>query len=201
VICGLVAGGSGILIFKNNLDPDPMTAMALAPAETLSGTARLSPMRIVEGNSGQDKLGQEALKGAAVKPGCQSGNTEPFGGDCIVGQINRLRSIRALNERPPIGAVPIGRLDGLPDVPSKSTIPVGVTAEVPAGSANSANPTDVAPATDTAPVMTEAPAPVVSAQRTRTRSKHIQRLGYSRSASNSKHYYQPNYRSGYARLW
>jgi hypothetical protein len=205
VICGLVACASGIAVFKENLDPDPLTAMALAPAEPLSGTARVSPMRIVEGNSGQDKLGQEALKGTAIKPDCESGNMGHLVGDCLAPrQITRPRSIRALNEQPPIGAAPIGRLEGLPDLPSKSTIPVGVTAEAPADSANPANLTDVAPAVDTPPVSTEASAPPASAQRIRIRGNYVQRRG-SRSASNSKHYNQPNYQrnyqSGYARLW
>jgi len=194
VICGLVAGGSGIAIFKENLDPDPMTAMALAPAETLSGPARL--MRIVEGNSGQGGLEQEAFKRAAVEPRCQSGNTEHLGGDCIAGQINRPRSIRPLNERLPIAAVPIGRLDGPSDMPS-TAIQIAVTPETPV---ESANPADDAPAADIAAAIMEAPVPTVSAQKTRTRGKHVQRRG-SRSASYSKHYYQPAYRSGYARVW
>ena len=169
-----------------------MRAMALAPAETLTSTTGSTVEGIVGGNSG--KLAQER---AAIKPRCRDHATEQFGGDCIAGQINRPRSIRALNERAPIAAVPIGRLDGLPDVPSKSTIPVAVTPETPA---DSANPVDVAPAADIAPAIAEAPAPTVSGQKTRTRSKHVQRRG-TRSATYSKHYYQPNYQSGYARLW
>src|SRR5437763_910640 len=97
----------------------------------------------------------------------------------------------------PLAAVPIGRLEGLPATLSKSAIPVIVTRETPAGSAS---PMDVAPAADIAPAITEAPARAVFGQKTRTRSNHVQRRG-SRSASYSKHHYQPNYQSGYARLW
>jgi hypothetical protein len=194
VICGLIAGGSGIAIFKAKLDPDPMAALALAPSETLGGTARLSPQRI--GNSGQYESEQKAFKRTTVKPRCQSDNKEHLGSDCIVGQINRPRSISALNDRPDIPAVPIGRLDGLPATPSKSAIPVAVIPEIPP---ESASPVDVAPAADVPPAITEAPL-VRFPAKTRTRSNYVQRRG-SRSISYSKHYYQPNYQRGYARLW
>jgi hypothetical protein len=35
LVCGLLAGASGVAIFKADPDPDPRDAMALAPAETL----------------------------------------------------------------------------------------------------------------------------------------------------------------------
>jgi len=205
VICGLVAGASGIAIFKGNPDPDPhpMSAMALAPAETLSSTAHSTLTRIAEGNSGKSELAQEIPGTRAIKPRCQKNATAHLGGDCTADQIRRPRSILALNERPAIAAVPIGHLDGPPVLLSGSAIPVAVTPETPA---DSASPADVAPAADTAPAVTEAPAPAVSAKKTRTRSNRRDRNEYSRSASYTKHYYQPNYnnhyyQSGYARLW
>jgi hypothetical protein len=39
LVCGLLAGASGVAIFKAEPDPDPRDAMALAPAETLGSTA------------------------------------------------------------------------------------------------------------------------------------------------------------------
>jgi hypothetical protein len=202
VVCGLVAGASGIAIFKGNPDSDPVSAMALAPAEALSNTAHSTLAAIVDDNSGRAELAQETPKAAVTKPRCQKNATEYLGGDCAVDQTRRPRSIWVLNERPAIAAVPIGHLDGPPVLPSGSVTPVAVTPEVPA---NSANPADVAP--DTAPAVTEAPAPAVSVKKTRTRSNHVQRdrNEYSRSTSYTKRHNQPNYnnyyQSGYARLW
>jgi hypothetical protein len=199
VICGLVAGGSGITIFKENPDPDPdpgpMKAMALAPAETLGSIAGSTLAGIAGGNSGE--LAQET---AAIKPLCRNNATEHLGGDCIAGQTRRPRSIRALNERPTIAAVPIGHLGKPPDRSSGSAIPVAVTPET---TADSARPADVPSAVDTAPAVTEAPAPAVSAKKTRTRS--VQRRNRNdHSRSTRYRHYQPNYsyyQSGYARLW
>ena len=206
VICGLVAGASGIAIFKGNPDPDPhpMSAMALAPAETLTSTAHSTLTRIAEGNSGKSELAQEIPGTRAIKPRCQKNATAHLGGDCTADQIRRPRSILALNERPAIAAVPIGHLEGRPALPSGSAIPVAVTPETPA---DFASPADVARAADTAPAVTEAPAPAVAAKKTRTRNNHVQRRDrneYSHSATNR--YYRPNYNTnyyqgGYARLW
>ena len=202
VICGLVAGGSGIAIFKGNPDPDPdpdpMKAMALAPAETLTSTTGSTVEGIVGGNSG--KLAQER---AAIKPRCRDNATEQISGDCITGQIRRPRSIRALNERPAIAAVPIGHLDGPPVLPSGSAVPAAVTPET---TADSAGPADVPSAIDTAPAVTEAHAHAVSAKKTRTRTvQRRDRNDYSRSTRYTNRHYQPNYntyyQSGYARLW
>ena len=202
VICGLVAGGSGIAIFKGNPDPDPdpMKAMALAPAETLSSTAGSTIAGIVGANSGE--LAQEM---AAIKPRCRDNATEQLGGDCITGQMRRPRSIRALNERPAIAAAPIGHLDGPPVLPSGSAVPAAVTPNNET-TADSAGPADVPSAIDTAPAVTEAHAHAVSAKKTRTRSvQRRDRNDYSRSTRYTNRHYQPNYntyyQSGYARLW
>jgi hypothetical protein len=194
VICGLVAGTSGISIFKGNPDPDahPMNAMALAPAETLS-TAPHVLARRAEGNSGKSELAQEIPETRAIKPRCPH-----LDGDCTASQTRRARSILALNERPGIAAVPIGHLEGRPALPPGSAIPGAVTPET---TADLPSPLDVAPAVGTAPAITEAPAPAVSAKKTRTHSNHVQRRD-----RNENRYYRPNYNSnyyqgGYARLW
>ena len=196
MICGLVAGGSGIAIFKGNPDPDPdpMKAMALAPAETLSSTAGSTIAGIVGANSGE--LAQEM---AAIKPRCRDNATEQLGGDCITGQMRRPRSIRALNERPAIAAVPIGHLDGPPVLPSGSAVPAAVTPD-------NETTADFPSAIDTAPAVTEAHAHAVSAKKTRTRTvQRRDRNDYSRSTRYTNRHYQPNYntyyQSGYARLW
>ena len=195
-ICGLVAGGSGIAIFKGNPDPDPdlspMKAMALAPAQILSSTAGSTLSGIARGNSGE--LAQET---AAIKPRCRNNATEHLGGDCIAGQTRGPRSIRALNEQPAIAAVPIGHLEKLRDMSS------GSAAVTPETTADSAGPADVPSVVDTAPALTETHAPTVSAKKTRTRTvQRRDRNDYSRSTRYTNRYYQPNYyQSGYARLW
>jgi hypothetical protein len=181
-ICGLVAGGSGIAIFKGNPNPDPdlgpMKAMALAPAEILSSTAGSTLSGIARGNSGE--LAQET---AAVKPRCRNNATEHLGGDCIAGQTRGPRSIRALNEQPAIAAVPIGHLEKLPDMSPGSA---AVTPET--------TPADVPSAVDTAPALTKADAPAVSVKNTRARSvQRRDRNHYSRSTRYTNRYYQPNY--------
>ena len=199
VICGLVAGSSGIAIFMGNPDPDPdpgpMKAMALAPAEILSSTAGSTLSGIARDNSGE--LTHET---AAIKPRCQNNAIEHLGGDCIADQSRRPRSIRALNDRPAIAAVPIGHFEKPPDIPSGSAIAVAVT---PESTADTAGPADAPPAVETAPAVTEAHAPAVSPKKKRTRSvRRRDRNDYSPSTRYTSRYYQPNYyQSGYARLW
>jgi hypothetical protein len=202
VICGLVAGGSGIAMFKGNPDPDPapdpMKAMALAPVETFGSTTGSTLTEIAGRNSGE--LLQQT---PAIKPHCRNTATEHFDDDCITDQTRRPRSIRALNERPAIAAVPIGHLE--PPIPSGSAIPVAV---IPETTADSASPADVAPVVDTAPAVMEAPAPAVSAKKTQPRGNRVQRRDrneYSHSSSYTNRHYKPTYnsyyQSGYARLW
>jgi hypothetical protein len=197
VICGLVAGGSGIAIFKGNPDPDPdpgpMKAMALAPAEILSSTAGSTLSGIAGGNS--SKLAQET---AAIEPRrCRNNATEHLGGDCIAGQTRGPRSIRALNEQPAIAAVPIGHLEKLPDMSS------GSAAVTPEATADSAGPADVPSVVDTAPAVTKAHASAVSVKKTRTRSvQRRDRNHYARSTRYTYRYYQPNYyQFGFVRFW
>ena len=195
-ICGLVAGGSGIAIFKGNPDPDPdlspMKAMALAPAEILSSTAGSTLSGIARGNSGE--LAQET---AAIKPRCRNNATEHLGGDCIAGQTRGPRSIRALNEQPAIAAVPIGHLEKLRDMSS------GSAAVTPETTADSAGPADVPSAVGTAPAVTKAHASAVSVKKTRTRSvQRRDRNHYARSTRYTYRYYQPNYyQFGFVRFW
>jgi hypothetical protein len=122
VVCGLVAGASAVTIFK--ADPDPMNAMALAPADALSSTARSSPRGIAESNSGKGEFGQDTPTMGAMKPRCQKNATETLGGDCIAGQTRRPRFILALNERPAIAAVPIGHRDDPAVLPPEPAAPV-----------------------------------------------------------------------------
>jgi hypothetical protein len=186
MVCGLVAGASGITIFKT--DPDPMNSMAFAPAEALSSTARSTPGAIAESNSAKIEFAQRNPETGAIQPRCQKNVTEHIGRDCTAGQTRRARSMPALNERPAIAAVPIGHPDEPAVLPSEPAIRVAAIPETPAAAPDA----DAAPT----PAVTEAPAPAASANKTRTRSNHVQRRDrneYSRSANYSK--------SGYARLW
>jgi hypothetical protein len=112
---------SAVTIFKAASDPDPMSAMALAPAEGLSSTARSTPTGIAESNS---RKGEFAQENPTMKPRCQKNATEHLGGDCIAGQTRRPRFILALNERPAIAAVPIGHRDDPAVLPPEPAAPV-----------------------------------------------------------------------------
>jgi hypothetical protein len=198
VVCGLVAVASGITIFK--ADPDPMNAMALAPAEALSSRAHFTPAGIAESNSAKIEFAQRNPETGAIKPRCQKNVTEHIGGDCTADQTRRPRSIQAINERPAIAAIPIGHRDGPALLPSEPAIPVAATPDGPDGSAK---PADAEPASDAAPAaaVVESPTPAASAKKARTRSSHVQRRewnAYSPSPSYSYHNY---YQSGYARVW
>jgi hypothetical protein len=185
VVCGLVAGAGGVTIFKADPDPDPMSAMALAPVETQAAEAAFA---------------QKPRKAGGSKPPCQENTAENLGGDCTPGKAHKPRSVPAVNERPAIAAVPIGHRDGPALLPSEPAIPVTATPDGPDGSAN---PADAALATDAAPAsaVVESPTPAASAKKARTRSSHVQRRdrnSYSPSPSYSYHSY---YQSGYVRLW
>jgi hypothetical protein len=232
VVCGLIAGASAVTIFKAEPDPDPMSAMALAPPEARSAAARpTSPdSRIGKSIFGNRELVRETPKTGAIKSRCEKSATEHLGGDCIVGQIHRARSIPALNERPAIAAAPIGhRVDPavLPPEPAAPVVAVQpkeantpVPAETPvvatlAEDTESAIPAETPSAVPTP--LTSLPA-VVSAK---TRGRHrerAQRHGREhREYASTPRYHReqreyastPRYYSnrqvyqsaGYARLW
>jgi hypothetical protein len=192
LVCGLIAGASGVIRFKAAPQPDPKDAMALVTGEAVSSTPPI-PAAIAETYSDISGLAQKPPNTGAIAPTLSS---------------RRPRSIQAINERPPIAAVSIGHADRPAVLPSDPAIPLTATAETPA---SSSNPPDDAPAAQPSIALAaEAPAPVASAAKRPAHSNHVRRRGrsdYSRSANYADHYYEPRpnyqsyYRSGYARIW
>ena len=78
LVCGLLAGASGVAIFKAEPDPDPRDAMALAPAETLGSTAP-----VVESHS-EKRFAQRTPETGAI---------------ALATKSRRPRSVRAINAR------------------------------------------------------------------------------------------------------
>src|SRR6202048_5554529 len=111
LVCGLLRGASGVAIFKAEPDPDPRDAMALAPAETLGSTAP-----VVESHSEKSEFAQRTPETGAI---------------ALATKSRRPRSVRAINERPAIAAVPIGHRDGPPVLALEPAIPVAATPETP----------------------------------------------------------------------
>jgi len=187
LVCGLLAGASGVAIFKAEPDPDPRDAMALAPAETLGNTAP-----VVESHSEKSEFAQRTPETGAI---------------ALATKSRRPRSVRAINERPAIAAVPIGHRDGPPVLALEPAIPVAATPET---LEVFANPIHAAPAAEAPaiPAVTEVAPHAGSAKKSRTRSNHVQhrdRNEYSPSPNYGNHYYQPSYsnhyyQSGYARV-
>jgi hypothetical protein len=191
-VCGLVAGASGVNIFIADRDPDPKSAMALAPG---------SPAEIAKSPSGTREFARKSSDTGAIKPRCQNSATEHLGRDCTAGQPRRPRSIVAINERPAIAAVPIGHRDEPALLPLEPVVPAAATLEeARVGSANTA---DAVSAAETTEVL---PAPSVK----ETRSNHVRQHDRNHSKSvrrrdHNEYYFSPNYsnrvQNGYARLW
>jgi hypothetical protein len=204
VVCGLVAGASAVTIYK--ADPDPMNAMALAPADALGSTARPTPRGIAKSNSGKGEFAKETPTMGAINSRCQKNATENLGGDCIAGQTRRPRFILALNERPAIAAVPIGHRDDPAVLPPEPAAPV--VAALP-------EDTDTATPAETPSAEPTSPASLPTVTPTKTRERHrerAQRRGGDRAqrrererreyASASRHYsYRQAYQAGGYGLW
>ena len=192
LVCGLIAGASGVIRFKAAPQGDPKDAMALATGADLSSTPSI-PAAIAEPYSDKGEFAQKPSDTGAIAPMLRSRSP---------------RSIQAINERPPIAAVPIGHTDRPAVLSSEAAIPVTAAPETPASSSNS---TDDAPSADPSIALaTEVPAPVASAAKRPAHSNHVRRRGrseHSRSANYPDHYnqsrpsYQSSYQSGYARVW
>jgi hypothetical protein len=158
---GLVAGASGVAVFMTP-DPDPMNAMALAPAEALIAPsptlARPAQARTVEGR---------AIPADASRPPCRD-----YGDDCTSLRIHKPRPLQPLNERPAIAAVPIGHRDNPSVLPAPETV-AAIRAAPPQPIAAPTN-TGEAPAA-AAPSAPAAPA----AKPAQTRTRHARREGSS----------------------
>jgi hypothetical protein len=207
MVFGLVAGASGVAVFMANpdADPDPMHAMALAPAEALISATRVPPTATVETKAPQLPLAPKTSNAGAVKAPCREGTTELSGGDCAPVRAVRPRPVLAANERPAIAAVPIGHRDDPAVLPSQPETPVAARPAIPEAPARpevAALPVEVAPAADAAPA---APAPPVSHKKART-TRSNQAQPQPQAHRREREDYAPRYSSyhnteGYARSW
>jgi hypothetical protein len=207
LVCGLIAGAISVGIFNLEPDRDPLDAMALAPAETLIDPKPAQPgtqsQKKTANASSAEKIDEEGTnassKAALIKPTCRKSLGEVPEGDCTPVRVVRVRPLRAVNERPLIAAVPIGRRDDpamLPAPPPTAVAaspPPAAPPEVPKAapappetSLAEATPADAVPAVEPAP---PAPMPTVTSKKARPRVHHAQNEPRRRN-----HYsYEPSY--------
>jgi hypothetical protein len=197
VAFGLMAGVSGIAVFMAGPDPDPMNAMALAPSEALLSTppASAPPAQAVAAEE------RKTLNAGVTAPPCGGYVSERLGDDCTSFRMHRSRTVPAMNERPAIAAVAIGRREEPAALPPQPAVNVAAIPQTPPD--DSALPADSAEVPAAAPA-TAPVAPVAKAARSRTR--HVaRREGYSSGRSSSswaRSAYSGSSRGGgYAGLW
>ena len=195
VAFGLMAGVSGIAVFMAGPDPDPMHAMALAPSEALLSTppASAPPANAVAAEE------QKTLNAGVTQPPCGGYVSERLGDDCSSFRMHRSRQVPAMNERPAIAAVAIGRRDEPAALPPQPAVNVAAIPQTPPD--DSAVPADSAEVPAAAPA-TAAVAPVAKAAR--SRSRHVaRREGYSSGRSSwARSAYSGSSRGGgYAGMW
>ena len=195
VAFGLMAGASGIAVFMAGPDPDPMHAMALAPSEALLSTppASAPPANAVAAEE------QKTLNAGVTLPPCGGYVSERLGDDCSSFRMHRSRTVPAMNERPAIAAVAIGRRDEPAALPPQPAVNVAAIPQTPPD--DSAVPADSAEVPAAAPA-TAAVAPVAKAAR--SRSRHVaRREGYSSGRSSwARSAYSGSSRGGgYAGMW
>jgi len=200
VAFGLMAGVSGIAVFMAGPEPDPMHAMALAPPEALLSTppASAPPAKAVAAEE------QKTLNAGVTAPPCRDYLGERLGDDCSAFRMHRSRTVPAMNERPAIAAVAIGRREEPAALPPQPAVSVAAIPQTPPD--DSAVPADGAEAP--APAAAPATAPVApAAKAARSRSRHVARReghSYSGRSSYSPRYYsnrQVHQAGGYAGLW
>jgi hypothetical protein len=110
---------------------NPLDAKALAPADALIGPKPTLPAAQSETKPADapavektDKEGAGASpKRGPIKPTCRKSLGEVREGDCIRVRV-RVRPLRAVNEPPPIAAVPIGHRDDPAVLPPPPSAPV-----------------------------------------------------------------------------
>jgi hypothetical protein len=190
VVFGLMAGASGVAVFMAGPEPDPMNAMALAPAEALIGTSASSALPA----TAKAIEGQKAFNAGVTQSPCRDYVSERLGDDCTSVRVHRLRP--AMNERPAIAAVAIGHREDPAALPPQPAFPVAAITETPPdGSA-------VPAVSEEVPAAAPAGGPVAPvAKPSRARSRHVaRREGYSSSSSGRSVYYSTQ-KGGYAGLW
>ena len=215
-VLGLIAGASGVAVFMAAPDPDPMRAMALAPAKDLAGAAKSLPSIATDGAAA---AAPAPSTDAETSLRCRE-NPEQRG-NCAFAGARRPRPLRALNERPAIAAVAIGHPDGPAVLRSEPEIPATEAAGLAKPEdAAAAMPVEAQPEaqSQTASVEPSTAAPPVSPSTARGRSKVVHRRDrdegrharvrdrneYSRGRSEHspwRSYSYANQQAGYARLW
>jgi hypothetical protein len=186
VVFGLVACASVAAVFLAGSDPDPMNAMALAPAEALAGATNATPA------AQKGDKAEGINKTAAIKPPCRESSGQPD--DCTFVRAHKPRPALAVNERPAIAAVPIGRRDGPAALPLEEPATAAAVPETPeAAASDPAVPAEVASAA-------AAPAPAAVTKKLRPRNTNV--AAHRRdSPARSSSYHPHDFMSGYARVW
>jgi hypothetical protein len=186
VVFGLMAGASGVAVFMAGPEPDPMNAMALAPAEALISTSASSALPA----TAKAVEGQKAFNAGVTQSPCRDYVSERLGDDCTSVRVHRPHP--AMNERPAIAAVAIGHREDPAALPPQPAVPVAAIPEIPPdGSAVPAVSGEVPAA---------APAGPVAKQSRARSSRHVaRREGYSSSSGRSVYF--STQKGGYAGLW
>src|SRR6516225_5879483 len=97
VVFGLVAVVSGVTVFMAAPDTDPMNAMALAPAETLSPStspSSASPTKVKATD------GQEILNAGVIQSPCRDDVGERLSDDCASERTRKSRPVYGRRPRP-----------------------------------------------------------------------------------------------------
>ncbi len=202
VAFGLVAAASGLSVFMAAPDPDPMQAMALAPTEALvrakisnkiNGSPDASEQigRTQSASEQKTNKWEEWDKTAAIKPSCRdTGAEQPVA--CKFIRRMKAHPAQALNERPAIAAVPIGRRDEPAILPS---------AEPPVSVAAIPQPDEVSATPETPPEIAAVPPASPATKKARARSQHSQRReAYAPSHGYGHRSYTPQI-GGYAGVY
>jgi hypothetical protein len=196
VLAFIVAGASGISVFiaDSSPDADPMTAMALAPVETLSIAMNGDPVAPAQLPGAE--VAAQNLSMTGEKLLCQQNTAQDFS-DCTQGKANNPRSVEAAKEGP---APAVGQVGGSVLRPSESTFPIVVT---PGSRAGFAKRADAEPATEAAPASAvgESPTSVGAVKKARTHSSHVQRRDRSAYSPSRRYSYRNYNQNGYARVW
>jgi hypothetical protein len=203
-----------VAVFMANPESDlgtsanPLDAMALAPAEALI-ELKLALAAAPPAPRPANAYPVETDVGS-TKPTCREGLGEAEG-DCS--RVRIVRPPRAVNERPPIAAAPIGHRNDPTVLPASPSDPVEASPwpaapeekpgaiPTPTETANAeAIPADIAAVAEPTP---PAPAPRVTSNKSRPRVHHVRnesrsgrRNGYSYTVRSSY-----SFQSGWARLW
>jgi hypothetical protein len=142
----------------NPLQANPLQAMALAPPEAL---IRL-PAAPAEGQSDVSPSPRSLKTGRIKAPACRENAMENLGADCTPAKAPK--PAPAVNERPAIAAIAIGRRDEPALLPSQPA----TAAPTPDNSAVTSEPADASPVQ---PIAKPPPRPPVAKKRGRAATK------------------------------